>query len=461
MSNRGDPFGFDTVLIANRGEIALRVIRACRELGLRSVAVYSTVDRDSLAVRLADDRVAIGPAPARNSYLSIPAIVEAARHSGAQAIHPGYGFLSEDPDFAEVCEAEGLLFIGPPAKVLARLGDKSTARALMSKVGLPLLPGTTEPVSDVTEAERIASEIGYPVIVKAVAGGGGRGMSVITDPADLQRIFQQTQANALALFGDSRVYLERYLPTARHVEIQVLCDRYGNAVWLGARDCSVQRRRQKLVEETPPPGLNPALIERMGEDAVCGALAAEYVGAATFEFLVDDQGRHYFMEVNCRIQVEHPVTEMVTGVDLVAEQLRIAAGQPLSLRQPEITLQGAAIECRVNAEDPQRGFIPTPGRLTEYWPPAGPFVRVDSHAFPGYEIPATYDPLLAKVVVWAPDRPRAIVRMRRALSEFTVSGPGVATTLDFLDAVMRDPRFVSATHDTSLVDQMTSERTAQ
>ncbi len=451
---------FRRVLIANRGEIALRVARACRELGVETVAVYSTEDADSAVVRYADQAVRIGPGPARRSYSNIPAIIEAARLSGADAIHPGYGFLSEDPDFAEVCEAEGFVFIGPPASVLARLGDKSDARAQMAAAGLPMLPGTPEPVESVEEAEAAAANIGFPLIIKAVAGGGGRGMRIVETPEDLADAFAQTRADALALFGDGRVYLERYLRSARHVEIQILADQYGNAVSLGARDCSVQRRRQKLVEETPPPGVPASVVEEMGKDAVRGALAVDYVGAGTFEFLVDDENRYYFMEINCRIQVEHPVTEMVTGVDLVAEQLRIAAGEPLSLRQEDIVPRGAAIECRVNAEDPARGFIPTPGRLERFHTPAGPFVRVDTHAEPGYRIPPTYDPLLAKVIVWGPDRDTAIRRMARALGEFQIEGPGVRNTVDFLSRVLRDERFRTGVHRTNLVDTLFAESEA-
>ncbi len=330
---------FDKILIANRGEIAVRVLRACRELGVATVAVYSTDDADSAVVRLADESVRIGPAPARQSYLNAAAVIEAARITGADAIHPGYGFLSEDADFAEVCDAEGITFIGPPPEVMARLGDKTSARAAMTAAGLPLLPGSVEPLADAESAKRLADEIGYPVIIKAAAGGGGRGMSIVDDAADFARTYQQTKATALQLFGDGRVYVERYLPSARHVEIQVLCDTHGNAIHLGERDCSVQRRHQKLVEETPAPGLPAELTERMGAAAVRGALATGYVGAGTFEFLVDTENNFYFMEVNCRIQVEHPVTEMVTGVDLIAEQLRVAAGERLRLRQEDVTLR--------------------------------------------------------------------------------------------------------------------------
>jgi acetyl-CoA carboxylase biotin carboxylase subunit len=445
---------FDTILIANRGEIAVRVLRACRELGIRTVAVHSTVDRDSAVVRMADRSVQIGPAPAKQSYLNVAAVIEAAKQTGAQAIHPGYGFLSEDSDFAEICESSGITFIGPPASVMAVLGDKTSARAAMTKAGLPLLPGSVEPLADVESARRLADEIGYPVIIKAAAGGGGRGMSIVESAEEFSRTYQETRATALQLFGDARVYVERYLPSARHVEIQVLADQYGNAIHLGERDCSVQRRHQKLVEETPAPGLPKELTERMGAAAVRGALATGYVGAGTFEFLVDTENDFYFMEVNCRIQVEHPVTEVVTGVDLIAEQLRVAAGEPLRLRQEDVVLNGAAIECRVNVEDPKRNFAPAPGVLSTFTPPGGPFVRVDTHGFTGYKVPAAYDSLLAKVIVWAPDRTQAIARMRRALGEFEVDGPGVHTTREFLDQVLADPEFAEGKHDTGLVARL-------
>ncbi|MGM7646804.1 acetyl-CoA carboxylase biotin carboxylase subunit [Nocardia sp. JW2] len=441
------PFG--KVLIANRGEIAVRVIRTCRELGIATVAVHSAADRDSAAVRLADEHVQIGPAPAKRSYLSIPAIIEAARATGADAIHPGYGFLSEDPDFAEVCQAEGFVFVGAPSTVMSRLGDKSTARALMADAGLPLLPGSRDAIDDPDAARALADEIGYPVIIKAVAGGGGRGMRVVRDGDEFATAWQHTRAAAAAVFGDGRLYVERYLESARHVEVQILADTHGTVRHLGLRDCSLQRRHQKLVEESPAPGLSPELAERIGAAAVRGCEAAGYVGAGTVEFLLAPDGRFYFMEVNCRLQVEHPVTEMVTGVDLVAEQLRIAAGEPLTLG--ERAPHGVAIECRLNAEDPERAFAPAPGTLVECVLPAGPFVRVDTHVAPGYAIPPHYDSLLAKVIVWAPDRPTAIARMRRALAETTIAGPGVATTTDFLHDILDHPAFRAATHDTALI----------
>ncbi|MDG4820791.1 acetyl-CoA carboxylase biotin carboxylase subunit [Asanoa sp. WMMD1127] len=447
---------FSTVLIANRGEIALRIARTCRELGLRTVLAHSTSDRDGPPVQFADEAVQIGPAAARRSYLNPAALVTAALQRGADAVHPGYGFLSEDSDFAEICEAHGLVFVGPPAKVIALLGDKARAREFVTAAGLPVLPGSTRVLSSGTEARAVADRIGYPVIIKAVAGGGGRGMTVVREPGELLRRYVDTRQTAQSLFGDSRVFVERYLESARHVEIQILADRHGNVIHLGARDCSVQRRRQKLVEESPPPGLPPSIVERMGAAAVEVARQAGYVGAGTFEFIVDDHDDFYFMEVNSRIQVEHPVTEMVTGVDLVREQLAVAAGRPLTLRQEDVAPRGCAIECRINAEDPDRDFMPTPGVIDEYLPPGGPFVRVDSHLRPGVRVTADYDPLLAKLVVWAPDRGQAIARMDRALSELRLTGPGVRTTAAFLRDVIAHPLFRDAKHTTGLVEQMSA-----
>lgn len=451
---------FQSVLIANRGEIALRIARTCREMGLRVLLAHSTADRDGAAKQLADRTIQIGPAPARQSYLSIPAVVEAALACGAQAVHPGYGLLSEDGDFAEVCEANGLVFVGPPAAVIRRLGDKIAARAAMAAAGVPVLEGGHEPARSVADAQRVAESTGYPLVVKAAAGGGGRGQGIVHDPVDLPEAFTRTRATALALFGDPTVYVERYLPSARHVEIQILCDRYGNGVSLGERDCSVQRRQQKLVEETPAPRLARETVARMSAAAVDGALAAGYVGVGTVEFLVDTDNRFYFLEVNCRIQVEHPVTEMVTGLDLVREQFLVAAGERLRLRQADVAPRGAAIECRVNAEDPDRDFAPTPGVLTEFVLPDGPFVRIDTHAHHGYRIPPDYDSLLAKVIVWAPDRAQALSRMRRALDELRISGPGVSTSAPFLRDLLDDPRFDTGAYDTTLVASRAAARTA-
>ncbi|WP_326645687.1 acetyl-CoA carboxylase biotin carboxylase subunit [Streptosporangium sp. NBC_01755] len=447
-----------SLLIANRGEIALRIARACRELGIRTVMVYSTADRDSPALRLADQLVRIGPAAAKRSYLYPPAILEAALGAGVEAVHPGYGFLSEDADFAEMCEAEGLTFVGPPPPVIASLGDKTRARKLATGAGLPVLPGSAGTLSIAQAAKDVADEIGYPVIIKAAAGGGGRGMAVVRDPLDFLRAFTETRASAQAVFGDGRVYVEKYVDTARHVEVQILADLHGNIVSLGERDCSIQRRRQKLIEESPAPGLPAELTARIGEAAVACARAAGYVGAGTFEFLVDAGGGFFFIEANCRIQVEHPVTEMVTGIDLVREQLLIASGRPLSFGQGDIAPRGVSIECRVNTEDPTRGFLPTPGRIEEFVPPGGPFTRVDTHGANGVSVSADYDSLLAKVIVWAPDRDQAIVRMERALSEFRITGRGVCTTIGFLREILADTLFLEARHHTSRVDDMVSLR---
>ncbi|MEV5708025.1 acetyl-CoA carboxylase biotin carboxylase subunit [Actinoallomurus sp. NPDC052274] len=446
---------FTTVLIANRGEIALRVARTCREMGVRTVAVYSDSDEDSAVTRFADESVRIGPPASRRSYLNAAAIVTAARHAGADAVHPGYGFLSEDPDFAEICAAEGLTFIGPPASVLSGLGDKARAREIAQAAGLPVLPGSLLPVSTPEEAAKIADDIGYPVIIKAVAGGGGRGMTVVRDPRSLPRAYAEARAGANVAFGDSRVYIERFLETARHIEVQILADGQGNVLHLGERDCSIQRRRQKLIEETPAPGLPAGSADRICAAAVEAARAVGYAGAGTYEFLVDHDGDFYFMEANCRIQVEHPVTELVTGVDLVREQLRVAAGYGLSLQQEDVRPHGVAIECRVNAEDPGRGFLPTAGLLEEFVPPGGPFVRVDTHGHAGMRVTADYDSLLAKVAVWAPDRRQAIARADRALGEFRIAGRGMATTAGFLRNVLEDPLFRDAKHTTALIDDRT------
>ncbi|MFG1874306.1 acetyl/propionyl/methylcrotonyl-CoA carboxylase subunit alpha [Sphaerisporangium sp. NPDC049003] len=447
---------FTTVLVANRGEIALRVLRTCREMGIRTVVAHSTADRDSAAVRLADESVQIGPAAPRHSYLNAAAIVTAALQTGADAIHPGYGFLSESAEFAEICEAHGLTLIGPPSHVIARLGDKVSAREFAAEAGLPVLPGGSGPAAGPVEAARTADAVGYPVVIKSSAGGGGRAMTVVHEPGDFARAFAATRREAVTLFGDPRVYVEKYLDAARHVEVQILADGHGNVVHLGARDCSVQRRRQKLIEETPPPNLPEATIEHLGEITVRAALRAGYVGAGTFEYVLDERGACHFIEVNCRLQVEHPITEMVTGIDLVREQLVIAAGRPLAHRQCDIVPTGVSIECRVNAEDPARGFVPTPGIIEEFVPPGGPFTRVDTHAAAGLRITADYDPLIAKVSVWAPTRAQAVARAHRALEEFTVRGAGLCTDLAFLQEVLTHPLFRYAKHTTSLVDQMMS-----
>ncbi len=451
---------FEKVLIANRGEIALRVARACRELGIGSVAVHSTVDADSAAVRFADEAVQIGPPATSRSYLHIPSLIGAALKTGADAIHPGYGFLSEDPYFAEICADEGITFIGPRPEVMEKVGDKATARDLMSKAGLPLLPGTVEPVNTLDEAHDVCRDIGYPVIIKAVAGGGGRGMSVVTREEDLADLYHKTRATAQAVFKDNAVYIERYLETSRHTEIQIVCDAHGNGVHFGERDCSVQRRHQKLIEEAPSLHLSEQARREVGEAAVRGALSVGYTGAGTMEFLLDLDGNLAFMEMNARIQVEHPVSEAVTGVDLIQEQIRVAAGEKLSVAQEDVPLHGHAIECRINAEDPDRDFAPTAGRLDMYVPPGGPWTRVDSHCYPGWTISPFYDSLIAKLIVWAPDRERAIDRMQRALAEFEISGRGVKTTIPFHRRILDHPQFRAGDITTDFVEHFMSEDAA-
>jgi acetyl-CoA carboxylase, biotin carboxylase subunit len=448
---------FDKVLIANRGEIALRVLRACRELGIRTVAVYSTADATSAAVRLADEAVHIGPALPSRSYLHIPSIVGAAMKTGADAIHPGYGFLSEDPYFAEICADEGLVFIGPRPDVMEKVGDKARARELMQKAGLPLLPGTVDPVKSVDEAREIADEIGYPIIIKAAAGGGGRGMSVVRRAEDLAHTYQTTRATAQAVFKDSSVYIERYVDAPRHTEFQIVCDEHGRGIHLGERDCSVQRRHQKLIEESPSPHLDDDTRRQIGERAVRGALSIGYTGVGTMEFLLDGHGNLAFMEMNARIQVEHPVTEAVTGVDLIQKQIRVAAGEPLGMSQDEIALRGHAIECRVNAEDPDNDFAPAAGRLDVFNPPGGPWTRVDSHCYPGWTVTPFYDSLIAKLIVWAPERGEAIERMQRALGEFIVEGRGVRTTIPLHRRILASPQFLAGDVSTDFLEHFLGE----
>ena len=417
------------VLVANRGEIALRVIRACRELGIESIAVFSEADRDSLPVRSADHAVCIGDAPSAKSYLNLRAVVGAAVAFGADAIHPGYGFLSEKAQFARLCEEQGIVFVGPGAEVIANMGDKIAARRIAKAAGVPTTPGSDGAVADRDEALRIAKGIGYPLLLKAAAGGGGRGMRIVTQKQDLERLLAEAMGEAAVAFGDSAIYIERYLANARHIEIQVLGDGK-HVVHLGERYCSSQRRNQKLVEEAPSPVLDESLRSRIGESAVALCVAAGYKSAGTVEYILDqDSGEYYFMEMNTRIQVEHPVTEMVTGIDIVKWQLRIAGGEMLTLRQEDIRINGHAIECRINAEDHERGFAPSPGRVSAYFAPGGPGVRVDSHMESGCDVPPFYDSLLAKVICWGGSRDEAVARMQRALGEMRVDG--VKTTIAF------------------------------
>jgi acetyl-CoA carboxylase biotin carboxylase subunit len=441
---------FKKVLVANRGEIALRVIRACKELGLETVAIYSEADRESLHVRFADDDVCVGPAPAKESYLKIPRIIAAAEITGADAIHPGYGFLAENAEFAETCAASDIVFIGPTAEQIRIMGDKAQARRAMAEVGVPIVPGTPGPVSDPEEALSFAREIGFPVIIKAAAGGGGKGMRVARDPEEFLRSFSLARSEALSAFGSDEVYVEKYLERPRHVEFQILGDKYGNVLHLGERDCSIQRRHQKLIEEAPSPAVTPELRERMGEAAVRGAKAIEYIGAGTIEMLLDQDGSFYFMEMNTRIQVEHPVTEVLTGVDLVKEQILVAAGERLSVDAMP-PLRGHVIECRINAEDPARGFQPSPGRIEVFHPPGGPGVRLDTHVYTGYTVPPYYDSLLAKLIVQGRDRREAMRRMQIALESFIIEG--VTTTAPFLARVIADERFQRGEVDTKFLER--------
>ena len=442
---------FKKVLIANRGEIALRVIRACRELGLQTVAVYSEADRESLHVRFADDDVCIGPPPGRASYLKIPNLIAAAEITGADAIHPGYGFLAENAEFADTCRASNITFIGPTGEQIRMMGDKATARRLARDAGVPTVPGSPGTIDDPDEALAFAGEIGFPVIIKATAGGGGKGMRIAHDAEQFVQLFGLAQNEALAAFGNGSVYVERYLEHPRHVEIQVLGDTHGKVVHLGERDCSVQRRHQKLVEESPSPALDGDLRRRMGDAAVALASNIGYLGAGTIEFLLDTDGKFYFMEMNTRIQVEHPVTEMVTSFDLVKEQIRIAAGEPISYLGDGTRLRGHAIECRINAEDPYRNFQPSPGLITAYHPPGGPGVRVDTHVYAGYTVPPYYDSLLAKVIVHGNTRHEALSRMGQALDSFILEG--VTTTIPFLARVIRHPDFVRGQIDTRFLER--------
>ncbi len=440
------------VLVANRGEIAVRIIRACQELGIRTVAAYSTADRDSLAVRLADEAVCIGPPPPAKSYLNAPALISAALVSGCDAIHPGYGFLSENPYFAEMCADCKLTFIGPPPEPIRLMGDKAIGRETMRKAGVPTVPGSDGEVRSLEEAIDIARQIGYPVLLKPSGGGGGRGMRAAYDEADLQRAFPTARAEAEAAFGNGALLLEKYLTRVRHVEIQVLADQYGNAIHLGERDCSAQRRHQKIVEEAPSPAVTPELRARMGADAVRGITSIGYVNAGTLEFLLDEDGNYYFIEMNTRIQVEHPVTEQVTGIDLVRWQLLIASGERLTLRQEDIKITRHAIECRINAEDPERDFLPASGEVEFYLPPGGPGVRVDSHLYPGYKPPGNYDSLLAKIITVGDTREEALNRMRRALHECVITG--IKTTIPFQLALIDDPEFRAGRIHTGYVAEL-------
>ncbi|PYP32939.1 MAG: acetyl-CoA carboxylase biotin carboxylase subunit [Gemmatimonadetes bacterium] len=442
---------FKKVLIANRGEIALRVIRACKELDIETVAVYSEADRECLHVRFAADDVCVGRPPARDSYLNIPRIIAAAEITGADAIHPGYGFLAENAEFANTVRASNIAFIGPTAEQIGQMGDKAAARKLAQKLKVPTVPGSPGPVESMEEGLKVAQKLGFPVIIKAAAGGGGKGMRVAPDTEQFAQAFGLAKQEALAAFGSDEVYIEKYLSRPRHIEIQIMGDMHGKLMHLCERDCSVQRRHQKLIEEAPSPAVDVTLREDIGDAAVRLAQAIGYVGAGTVEFLLDEDGSFYFMEMNTRIQVEHPVTEMCTNFDLVKEQIRVAAGEPLSFVMNGHRLRGHAIECRVNAEDPARNFQPSPGTITAYHPPGGPGVRVDTHIYAGYTVPPYYDSLLAKVIVHGNTRAEALARMRQALDSFIIEG--VTTTIPFLGRVLRHPDFIAGTVDTMFLER--------
>jgi acetyl-CoA carboxylase biotin carboxylase subunit len=451
---------FKKVLVANRGEIAVRIIRACRELGIETVAVFSEADRNALHVRYADEAYLLGPAPSRESYLRAEKILDVARKSGADAIHPGYGFLAEREDFAEHCAEAGIKFIGPKPSSIAAMGDKAEARATVIKAGVPVVPGT-EDVGNMTNEELLAKapQIGFPLLIKATAGGGGKGMREVKSLEEMPTLLASARREAEASFGDGNVYLEKLVEDARHIEFQILADTFGNVIHLGERECSIQRRHQKLLEEAPSPSLTEELRAKMGNVAVKAAQAVDYVNAGTIEFLLDKDENYYFLEMNTRLQVEHPVTEMVTGMDIVAEQIRIARGRQLSAAQEEIRFNGHAIECRINAEDPFNGFMPSTGRITHSLLPTGPGVRVDTGVYPGFEITPFYDPMIAKLIVWGETRAQAILRMRRALEEYRIVG--VRTNIPFHQTLMDSHRFMGGQFDTRFVEERFSMEAAE
>ena len=444
---------FSKILIANRGEIALRIIRTCKELGIKTVAVYSEADRYSLHVRFADEAVCIGPGPSKESYLNIPRIIAAAEITNAEAIHPGYGFLAENPMFAEICESSGIKFIGPTPDAIEAMGDKALAKETMLKAGVPVIPGSDGVVETLEKAREIANEIGYPIMLKATAGGGGKGMRVVNNESELENAWQTARAEAEAAFGNPNLYIEKFIEKPRHIEIQILADEHGKVIHLGERDCSIQRRHQKLVEESPSPIVTPELREAMGQAAVRGAKSVKYRNGGTIEFLVDKDGNFYFMEMNTRIQVEHPVTEMVYGVDLIKEQIKIAYGEKLKLRQSKLKPSGHAIECRINAEDPFNGFRPSPGKIEALHFPGGFGIRIDSHIYQEYSIPPYYDSMIAKLIAYGKDRNEAITRMLRALDEFVIEG--IKTTIPFHIKLLKTPEFLSGTdYDVKFVDTL-------
>ena len=443
---------FEKILIANRGEIAVRIIRACKELGIKTVAVYSEPDENCLHVGLADEAICIGPGPSKASYLNIPAIISAAEIADVEAIHPGYGFLAEDYHFAEICQSCKIEFIGPSPESIKLMGDKLQARNIARKAGVPVIPGSDGPVLDKDHALKIAEKIGYPVVIKAVGGGGGKGMRICHNDVRLVSAFITAQREAEEAFGNKELYIEKFIPNARHIEVQILSDKYGNTIHLGERDCTVQRRFQKLIEETPSPVVNNKLRKRLGETALKLVKAINYFSAGTVEFIVDDQGKFYFLEMNTRIQVEHPVTEIVTGIDLVQEQIKIASGEKLSRRQSDVNMKGWAMECRINAEDPDNGFMPLPGKVDILYIPGGPGIRVDTHLYSGYSIPPYYDSLVAKLIAYGEDRIEVLQRMTRALDEFILKP--LKTTIPFLRRVITDEHFQTGNYYTDFVDRL-------
>ena len=438
------------VLIANRGEIAVRIIRACRELGIETVAVYSEADRDALHTKLADEAICVGPAPSSESYLSMDRIISATIVTGADAIHPGFGFLSENSKFAELCEKCNITFIGPNSKVIASLGNKQEARNTMIRAGVPVIPGSNEAVYDAATGASVAKEIGYPVIVKAALGGGGKGMRVANTPEEFEQSFLTAQKETQMAFGDNTMYIEHFVQHPRHIEFQILADAYGNVVHLGERDCSIQRNHQKMIEESPSAALDEELRRKMGDAAVKAAKAAGYVNAGTIEFLLEKTGDFYFMEMNTRIQVEHPVTEWVTGIDLIKEQIRIASGQRLAFTQKDIHMEGHAIECRINAENPEKGFRPSPGTITDLYLPGGKGIRIDTAIYTGYTIPPYYDSMIAKLIVWAKNRKEAIRKMQSALGEVIIEG--VDTNINYQYEILSDPDFLSGNIDINYIE---------
>ena len=442
---------FKKVLVANRGEIAVRIIRALRELNIPSVAIYSEADKDSLHRKIADEAYCVGPASTSQSYLNIPSIMSVAEVSGADAIHPGYGFLAENAYFAEVCESSGVKFIGPSSDIISLMGDKAKAREIMIQAGVPVVPGIEHDPGNLEKIMDEAEKLGYPLIIKAAAGGGGKGMRIVHNPRDLERAIETARSEARAAFGNEEVYLEKYLEEPRHIEFQILADEHGNIIHLGERDCSIQRRHQKILEEAPSPVLTDDLRKIIGETAIKVARTVNYINAGTVEFLVDSQKNFYFIEMNTRIQVEHPVTEMITGIDLIKEQIRIAAGEELRVKQKDVKINGVALECRINAEDPERKFMPSPGKIENFILPGGPGVRVDSGVYPGYLIPPYYDSMLAKLIVWEEDREKALLRMERALSEFIIKG--VKTTIPFHLKILNNAYFRRGDYNTNFINR--------